>query len=186
LCRVASDRGSARRLKRRGTKATEFQSSATFLCLSQPSQPKDRVAQVRSVLFSFFDTTQRLEKKGKKIPGLHSEDWGFNLQHPSQSYPRRPLREEYPGRFSDSRLFLILAPSYPSARSGQWISQVSSPITAAGPSLTPPRHGVTEFPPLDINENLVLFQVIQIPPVIHNRFKHKFILQQNIYRCKGL
>ena len=31
--------------------------------------------------------------------------------HPSQSYPRRPLREEYPGRFSDSPALSAAFPS---------------------------------------------------------------------------
>jgi len=47
------------------------------------------------------------EKGSKKIPSLRIEDWGFYPQHPSQSYPRRLLGEEYPGRFSDSWIFLL-------------------------------------------------------------------------------
>jgi len=41
--------------------------------------------------------------------------------NPSQSYPRRPLREEYPGRFSDSRILLLLAPSHPELVKAQWL-----------------------------------------------------------------
>ena len=41
--------------------------------------------------------------------------------HPSQSYPRRPLREGYPSRFSDSRIFLFLAPSRPELIEEQWL-----------------------------------------------------------------
>ncbi len=41
--------------------------------------------------------------------------------HPSQSYSRRPFREAYPGRFSDSRIFLLLAPSHPELVEGQWL-----------------------------------------------------------------
>jgi hypothetical protein len=53
-------------------------------------------------------------KGSKKKPGLRLEDRGFTRKNPSQSYPRRPFREAYPGRFSDSRIFLLLAPSHPS------------------------------------------------------------------------
>jgi hypothetical protein len=35
----------------------------------------------------------------------------FTRMHPSQSYPRRPLREEYPGRFSDSPALSAAFPS---------------------------------------------------------------------------
>ena len=38
----------------------------------------------------------------KKSPAFASKTGDFTRLHPSQSYPRRPLREEYPGRFSDS------------------------------------------------------------------------------------
>ena len=48
------------------------------------------------------------------------EDWGFTRIHPSPSWPRRLLREKYPGRFSDSRIFLLLAPSHPELVEGQW------------------------------------------------------------------
>jgi hypothetical protein len=51
--------------------------------------------------------------------------------HPSQSYPRRPFSEEYPSRFSDSRIFLLPAPSHPSTS-----LQLSSM-----PDLAPKAHG---------------------------------------------
>ena len=42
-------------------------------------------------------------------------------------------REAYSGRYSGLRILLLLAPSHPLADPGQWIQQVSSPITAAWP-----------------------------------------------------
>ena len=59
------------------------------------------------------------EKGPKKIPSLRIEDWGFTRLHPSQSYPRRPLREEYPGRFSDSPD--LNSPSHPELAQEQWL-----------------------------------------------------------------
>jgi hypothetical protein len=63
--------------------------------------------------------SRRREKGPKKIPSLRIEDWGFTRLHPSQSYPRRPLREEYPGRFSDSPD--LNSPSHPELVEGQWL-----------------------------------------------------------------
>jgi hypothetical protein len=57
----------------------------------------------------------------KKSPASVLKTGDFTRMHPSQSYPRRPFREEYPGRFSDFRIFLLLAPSRPSTSSGQWL-----------------------------------------------------------------
>jgi len=81
----------------------------------------------------------------KKSPAFVLKTGDFTRMHPSQSYPRRPFREEYPGRSSDSRIFLLLAPSHPSTAQGSGCLQVSSPTTAAGPSPTSPQewgHGV--------------------------------------------
>jgi len=39
------------------------------------------------------------------------EDWGFTRINPSPSWPRRLLREEYPGRFSDSPALSAAFPS---------------------------------------------------------------------------
>ena len=39
------------------------------------------------------------------------EDWGFTRIHPSPSWPRRLLCEEYPGRFSDSPALSAAFPS---------------------------------------------------------------------------
>ncbi len=60
--------------------------------------------------------------------------------HPSQSYPRRPFREAYPGRFSDSRIFLLLAPSHPELVEGQWL--IASFVTDYSGGSVP------DFPPL--------------------------------------
>jgi len=50
------------------------------------------------------------------------------------SLPPKTQREAYSGRFSGLRIVLLLAPSRPELVEGQWIWQVSSPITAAWPS----------------------------------------------------
>ena len=43
----------------------------------------------------------------KKSPALAWKTGDSTRIHPSQSYTRRLLREEYPGRFSDSRILLL-------------------------------------------------------------------------------
>jgi len=55
------------------------------------------------------------------------------------SLPAKTQREAYSGRFSGLRIVLLLAPSRPltlrqAQGFGQWVWQVSSPITAAWPS----------------------------------------------------
>ena len=50
----------------------------------------------------------------KKSPAFALKTGDFTRLHPSQSYPRRPLREEYPGRFSDSPD--LNSPSHPALR----------------------------------------------------------------------
>jgi hypothetical protein len=62
------------------------------------------------------------EEKGlKKIPSLRIEDWGFYPLAPFTVLSSKTFHEEYPGRFSDSRILLLLAPSHPSTTSGQWL-----------------------------------------------------------------
>jgi len=71
------------------------------------------------------------------------EDWGFYPLAPFTVLSSKTFREEYPGRFSDSRIFLLLAPSHPrpfdklrASVPDSGLMQVSSPNTAAGPSPT--------------------------------------------------
>jgi hypothetical protein len=62
------------------------------------------------------------EEKGlKKIPSLRIEDWGFYPHKPFTVLSSKTTREEYPSRFSDSRILLLLAPSHPSPSYGQWL-----------------------------------------------------------------
>jgi len=68
-----------------------------------------------------------------------SEERLGNFYITLHSLPPKTQREAYSGRFSGLRIVLILAPSRPltlrqAQGFGQWIWQVSSPITAAWPS----------------------------------------------------
>ena len=76
---------------------------------------------------------QGRRKGSKKIPSLRIGRLGiFTRMHPSQSFPRRPPCEEYPSRFSDSRIFLILAPSHPKFLEGQWLAASFVPEYSGG------------------------------------------------------
>jgi hypothetical protein len=55
----------------------------------------------------------------KKSPAFALKTGDFTRLHPSQSYPRRPPCEEYPGRFSDSPD--LDSPSHPELVKGQWL-----------------------------------------------------------------
>ena len=68
----------------------------------------------------------------KKSPAFALKTGDFTRLHPSQSYPRRPFSEDYPGRFSDFRIFLILAPSHPELVEGQWLNASFVPEYSGG------------------------------------------------------
>ncbi len=83
------------------------------------------------------------------------EDWGFTRINPSPSWPRRLLREEYPGRFSDSPALSAAFPSRDSLltvamnllKGFPFSFQKKGGITAAGPSpIFPVKTGITGFP----------------------------------------
>jgi hypothetical protein len=83
------------------------------------------------------------------------EDWGFTRIYPSPSWPRRLLREEYPGRFSDSPPPSAAFPSYDNfltvaidlPKGFPFSFQKRSGTTAAGPSpILPIKAGMTGFP----------------------------------------
>jgi hypothetical protein len=88
----------------------------------------------------------RLFGPSKKTPASALKTGDFTRMHPSQSYPRRPIHEEYPGRFSDFRIFLLLAPSHPSTSSGQWLIASFVPEYSGGP--------VPDFSPQDGNHGV--------------------------------
>ena len=68
------------------------------------------------------------------------KDWVF-FYLTLHSPPPKTHCEAHSGRFSGFRIILLLAPSHPALSAGQWIWQVSYPITAAWPSPT-----LTGFP----------------------------------------
>src|SRR4030042_1728431 len=51
------------------------------------------------------------EKGSKKSPASALKTGDFTRMHPSQSYPRRPIHEAHPGRFSDSPALSAAFPS---------------------------------------------------------------------------
>ncbi len=96
------------------------------------------------------------------VSGIRHWDWSFSSQKKSpafagktgdltrtltsQSQPRRPLREEHPGRFSDSRISLLLVafPPFDKLRAVAFSSFVPDYSGGSVPDF--PAMGVTGFP----------------------------------------
>jgi len=74
------------------------------------------------------------------------EDWGFYPHAPFTALSSKTFCEEYPGRFSDSRISLLLAPSHPALCAGQWPMTSFVPDYSGGP--------VPDFSPQDGNHGV--------------------------------